>query len=439
MPEGFPFDHAGNCIFFEDENSIIPVLGILNSTFSAAILRMLNPTVNVYTSDLKRLPIITNWNDNLRSLVSNIIEIAMYNYRKDETSFDFTAPSKWSTGVNDILKANINFKMIEQQIDEEVYKLYNVCTEDRKVIYSELNKAEVFKNGDELEDPALITLIEHNLSRQWISSAVGIVMGRFEPGVENGLGRGNFSTQTAEQLRSLADPDGILVMDEGHSDDLPTKVIEALTIMLGESNAEDVVKTAVDKNGSAENLLRTYLERTFFKEHIKQYRKRPVYWFLESPKKKYGVWLFHEKMNQDTLFRIRTEYVEPKTNHLASQIAGFQIKRDASEGRERRQIEKRIGEFTEILDDVREFQKLLKYISEERGYQPHIDDGVLLNMAPLRELIPSWQAEPKKAWLALKRGDYDWSYQAMDHWPERVKEKCKTNKSYAIAHGLDDK
>ncbi len=26
----------------------------------------------------------------------------------------------------------------------------------------------------------------------------------------------------------------------------------------------------------------------------------------------------------------------------------------------------------------------------------------------------------------------------MDYWPDRVKEKCKENKSYAIAHGLDD-
>lgn len=85
---------------------------------------------------------------------------------------------------------------------------------------------------------------------------------------------------------------------------------------------------------------------------------------------------------------------------------------------------------------MRQFAGHLRFISEERGYTPHLDDGVLLNMAPLWELIPSWQTEPKKAWQALEKGDYDWAYQAMDHWPDRVKEKCKTNKSYAIAHGL---
>jgi len=28
-------------------------------------------------------------------------------------------------------------------------------------------------------------------------------------------------------------------------------------------------------------------------------------------------------------------------------------------------------------------------------------------------------------------------YQAMEYWPERVKEKCKTNRSLAIAHGIE--
>lgn len=50
---------------------------------------------------------------------------------------------------------------------------------------------------------------------------------------------------------------------------------------------------------------------------------------------------------------------------------------------------------------------------------------------------PGWQAEPKKCLQALARGDYDWSHMAMDYRPDQLKEECKENKSYAIAHGLD--
>lgn len=211
------------------------------------------------------------------------------------------------------------------------------------------------------------------LAIQWVSYAVGMVIGRFEPGVENGLGRGNFSDDVAGRLRGMADADGMLVMDEGHRDNLPARVMDALNVMLGEEAAADVVKAATGKEGGTEDLLRQYLDRQFFKLHIQQYRKRPVYWFLQSPRKKYGLSVFHERLNKDSLYRIRKEYLEPKI-----------------------------------------------HLSENR----------------IRELIPSWQAEPKKAWEALERGDYDWAYQAMDHWPDRVKEKCKTNKSFAIAHGL---
>lgn len=430
-PGGFIFDVNGTTCFPKGKN-IYQLLGIMNSTICSYLLSVINPTLAFQVGDLERLPLPSEIGAKFNELVKEAILIEKTKSSKFEITYDFTSPLSWPDGIENLAEWNNKISEIELQINKEAFGHYGISTEEQYAIETELTE----KGNNEVDKPVMLQA--HNeLACQWISYTVGIVVGRFVPGTKNGLGRGNFSAEIAEQLRLLADPDGILVMDEGHSDDLPAKVLEALTVMLSESDAEDVIKTAVGKDGSAEDLLRIYIERTFFKEHIKQYHKRPVYWLLESPKKKYGVWLFHEKMNQDTLFRIRTEYVEPKKNHLESQIAEFQSKRDRSEGRERRQIENRIGEFTEILDDVREFQKLLKYISEERGYRPHIDDGVLLNMAPLWGLIPSWKAEPKKAWLALERGDYDWSYQAMDHWPERVKEKCKTNKSFAIAHGLD--
>ena len=51
--------------------------------------------------------------------------------------------------------------------------------------------------------------------------------------------------------------------------------------------------------------------------------------------------------------------------------------------------------------------------------------------------MPSWK-EPGKFWQELEEGKYDWSYTAMRYWPDRVLEKCRKNKSYAIAHGRMD-
>jgi hypothetical protein len=97
---------------------------------------------------------------------------------------------------------------------------------------------------------------------------------------------------------------------------------------------------------------------------------------------------------------------------------------------------RQIDRAAQLLDELTEFVKTMERVVRE-GYEPEpnwIDDGVILHMATLCELILIWKREPKKYWERLKRGDYDWSHIAMHYWPARVKKACKANKSFAIAH-----
>ncbi len=73
-------------------------------------------------------------------------------------------------------------------------------------------------------------------------------------------------------------------------------------------------------------------------------------------------------------------------------------------------------------------------------WDPNLDDGVIINFAPLWRLVPqhkAWQRELKATWEALCEGKYDWSHLAMRLWPERVVPKCAGDRSLAIAHGLE--
>ncbi len=66
---------------------------------------------------------------------------------------------------------------------------------------------------------------------------------------------------------------------------------------------------------------------------------------------------------------------------------------------------------------------------------------MIINFAPLWRLVPqnkAWQKELKSTWDALCEGKYDWAHLAMHLWPERVVPKCATDRSLAIAHGLED-
>jgi hypothetical protein len=74
-------------------------------------------------------------------------------------------------------------------------------------------------------------------------------------------------------------------------------------------------------------------------------------------------------------------------------------------------------------------------------WNPCLDDGIIITMAPLWRLVPhetSWQKRLKAAWDHLNAGDYDWAQLAMHLWPERVIPKCAADRSLAIAHGLED-
>jgi hypothetical protein len=74
------------------------------------------------------------------------------------------------------------------------------------------------------------------------------------------------------------------------------------------------------------------------------------------------------------------------------------------------------------------------------AWKPHHDDGVQITAAPLWRLFRHrpWQTVLKETWEKLEKGDSDWAHLAMTYWPGRVREKCRADKSLAIAHALED-
>lgn len=438
-PGGFIFDVAGSSVFPPD----IPLfLGIMNSTFSQFALNIINPTVHVQVGDLARLPIPNQSSKQLENLVERAISLAMKNSIEDETTFDFIAPP-WSCSLNDtsteLFLRGDALADVEKDIDEEVYRLYAISDQDRKAIESEL--AEPVAEGEEAKEPDYID--DEEIAHRWISYCVGIVMGRFQPGTGD-LGQGRFSPPVAAELRSLTDSDGVATLQEGHQDDLAAKVWRALQIALGEEGATEVVETALGYD-NPEEMLHSYLERDFFKRHLQQYRKRPVYWLLQSANKAFSVYIFHERATRDTLpLILGSRYVGGMINHLHSRLAELEEALKTAQGRDKKELAKEEAERVLDLQDLQRFEAALRRVLERKnergetaGWTLEIDDGVILNLAPLAELMPAWK-EPEKFWKALQDGEYDWSRTAMRYWPERVGGKCKKNKSFAIAHGKMD-
>ncbi|MBI4818833.1 MAG: hypothetical protein HY791_21360 [Deltaproteobacteria bacterium] len=140
--------------------------------------------------------------------------------------------------------------------------------------------------------------------------------------------------------------------------------------------------------------------------------------------------------SKDTLFRVQNDYAAPKLAHEERRLESLTSElRDGATAVQR----KTLAAQEAVVDELRAFLDEVKRVAPL--WKPNLDDGVIINFAPLWRLVPqnkSWQKELKSTWDALCDGKYEWAHLAMHLWPERVVPKCAKDRSLAIAHGLED-
>src|SRR5262249_20482754 len=148
--------------------------------------------------------------------------------------------------------------------------------------------------------------------------------------------------------------------------------------------------------------------------HIKRYsksrRKAPIYWLLQSAKRSYALWIYYPRLDRDTVFRALRNYVEPKIKGEAARLkelkARLEDARETIARRERTKVEKDIERQDALLAELGAFKEALERVAA-LGYEPDLDDGVVLNIAALHELTP-WK-DAKACWKELLDGEYQWS------------------------------
>jgi hypothetical protein len=236
-------------------------------------------------------------------------------------------------------------------------------------------------------------------------------------------------------------PRGILVDDPSHSDNTLGGIREVFSVIFpaisGARSYEHLEQNACDAIGVRS--LEDYLRRPngFFFDHLKRYtksrRRAPIYWPIATVSSSYVLWIYYPSVTSQTLYMAINDFVEPKLRQVGGDVSELRNKGSARTRDDERQFEV-LQSFELELIELRD--TLLKLAP---GYKPSHDDGVQISAAPLWPLFrhKPWQKVLKDTWTKLEKGDYDWAHLAMNYWPDRVREKCKTDKSLAIAHGLE--
>lgn len=280
-----------------------------------------------------------------------------------------------------------------------------------------------------------------------VSLAVGVAFGRWNPEKVFLIGEANVSLESPFQCLPLSQTclsrspcDGVLVDDAGHDRDIVYQVRAAM-ITGWNDYADELLGELCEYLGAAKDDFRPWLRQKFFDKHISEYsksrRKAPIYWELSVPSHGYSVWLYYHSVSRDTFFRILgKEFLGGKLEHEEQKLARLRAEAGENPGRA---LAKELERQEAVVAELATFREEIDRIAPL--WNPELNDGVIINFAPLWRLVPqhkAWQKECKECWDALVAGDYDWAHLAMHLWPERVVPKCRDDRSLAIAHGLEE-
>jgi hypothetical protein len=232
--------------------------------------------------------------------------------------------------------------------------------------------------------------------------------------------------------------DGILVDDPEDSRDILARLRAVLSYLYG-TDADAKERELCSELAVRD--LREYLRKPslFFNAHLKRYsksrRKAPIYWPLQTRDGRYTLWLYYPRLTADTLYGC-INILEAKIRLEQRKLELARIDLEKSEGKAERT---RVEELTEFIAALTEMKEELERVAA-LPYKPNLDDGVQITAAPLWRLfrLTSLQKELKVTWEKLENGDYDWAHLAYSIWPDRVREKCRNDRSLAIAHGLEN-
>lgn len=274
---------------------------------------------------------------------------------------------------------------------------------------------------------------------QVVEYLVGLAFGRWQRAdikrVQQPIDASLTAMPIPNSVRCVEDAPSIIVDDEGQASDFCDALVK-----VGRKIPDFDVEAHLEfVGGQTKGGIRGWLRLYFFELHRSHYsegrRKAPIYWQLATPSASYSVWLYVHAFNRDSMFRVQEDYVDTKLRHEERKLQSLRKEHGPDAGPADRRV---IAEQEVFVDELRGFLEEIRRVTPL--WNPNLDDGVLLNFAPLWRLVPqnrAWQKELKAAWDGLCSEEYDWAHLAMHLWPERVVPKCATDRSLAIAHGLE--
>lgn len=422
---GFIFDNGGCCIFDLGTTSN-SVLGLLNSNVFIYIFGELNPTLNFQSGEVAKFPILVekmNYIGNEVDIFINLsVTISKFDWDTFETSWDFKVNPlvDFNNYLNEYYKSlaesgtlverqeyyiknmedaylqykeftNQQFQKLKENEEElnrifiEIYGLEDELTPE--VSDRDITIAKIFDTNKDIDQEIKgnkYVLTKKDVVKQFISYGVGCMLGRYSLDVE-GLAYAGGEFDKSKYKRFIPDRDNCIPITDSKyfEDDIVTRFEEFVKVVYGEDSLEEnlgFIAEALTGKGDSREVIRSYFLKDFYKDHVKTYQKRPIYWLYDSGKQNgFKALIYMHRYDEYTTGKVRTNYLHKLQKYYEDRINLIEMDiLSQNSASTKKKLEDEKIKIQKQLDECRKYDEVLGHIANER-ITIDLDDGVKVN------------------------------------------------------------
>jgi type II restriction/modification system DNA methylase subunit YeeA len=397
-PVGSIFETKGGMCFCEDRDLLMPILGYMNTKIVEYFLKAISPTLDFHEGPIGRLPIILNNASTNLSIVEIVLEsifISKYDWDSRETSWDFQQSEFMHIKGQDIEETydlyqqfwkNKFFQLHKNEIELNkrfitIYGLQEELTPDVPLEdITILNEEAVIENGQ-------LVFKADEIFTQFLSYAVGCMFGRFSLDKEGLILANQGETlqnyflkikKNSNECKFLPDKDNIIPFldNEWFEDDIIARFNHFLKVTFGEKNFNKNLAFIEENIGKD---IRKYFTKDFYPDHIKRYKKRPIYWMFSSTKGSFNVLVYMHRYTPDTVSNILNKYLKEFIGKLKTRKEHLEKIQITGSPSEKTKAIKESDNIDKMLIELHEYERDILYPLATERIAIDLDDGVLVN------------------------------------------------------------
>ena len=418
---GFMFDAKGPMGFSVNESIQVKHEAFLNSSVANHFMEMLAPTLDFKLGHVLNLPDANISSEKVGCNRNLLVGLSLKDWNSYEIAWDFTdlpllqnnyqqekVKSSYFSLRSSWYETTVHMQRLEEEnncLFIEAYALHDELTSVVPLSEITLTCNPHYRYGGNRSEEELETLLQCDTLKELVSYAIGCMMGRYsldKPGLvlaSQGETVRDYLAQIPEP--SFAPDDNAIIPltdQEWFPDDATNRFRDFVRTVWGEEHLQEnldfvaeslclhAIKTK--KGEAALETIRRYLSTQFFKDHLRTYKKRPIYWLFSSGKQKaFECLVYLHRYNESTLAEMRTDYVITLTTKLASYVEKLEQDKDAStSAAEAKAIEKELSKLYKQQAELNTFDEKLRHYADQR-ISLDLDDGVKVNYGKFGDLL----------------------------------------------------